>query len=116
MRWKTALLAAAGSTLLDYLCLLVALWAVGAAPRASLVLVAYASGEVLGLVPFTPGGLGFVEAGLTGMLVLAAVPAGFAVTATLLYRLIAYWMPIPVGVVAYLAFRRRSEPGASAEP
>jgi uncharacterized protein (TIRG00374 family) len=117
-RWKSAVLAAAGSTLLDYLCLLVSLWAVGAGPRASLVLVAYAAGEVLGLVPFTPGGLGFVETGLTGMLALAGVPAASAVTATLLYRLIAYWMPIPLGAVAYLAFRRRGgSPGAVvAEP
>jgi uncharacterized membrane protein YbhN (UPF0104 family) len=36
---------------------------VGAHPRPSLVLLAYLSGAILGMVPITPGGLGFVEAG-----------------------------------------------------
>ncbi len=112
-RRRAALLAAAGSTILDYLCLLAALEAVGADPRPSLVLVAYAAGKVLALIPVTPGGLGFVEAGLVGMLTLAGVPAGFAVTATLLYRLITYWLPIPAGAVAYLVFRRGTERSAA---
>jgi hypothetical protein len=43
-------------------------------PRPSLVLLAYTSAELLALVPFTPGGLGFVEAGLVGTLKLAGVP------------------------------------------
>jgi uncharacterized protein (TIRG00374 family) len=106
-RWKAAILAAAGSTAFDYLALLAALRAVGADPRPSLVVLAYTAGELLALVPFTPGGLGFVEAGLVGMLTLAGVPAADAVTATLLYRLVAYWLPIPAGGVAYLLFRRR---------
>jgi uncharacterized membrane protein YbhN (UPF0104 family) len=79
----------------------------GAAPRPSLVLLAYTSAELLALVPFTPGGLGFVEAGLVGTLKLAGVPGPQALTTTLLYRLVAYWLPIPAGGVAYLLFRRR---------
>jgi uncharacterized protein (TIRG00374 family) len=54
-----------------------------------------------------PGGLGFVEAGLVGTLTLAGVPGHDALAATLLYRLVSYWLPIPVGGVAYLLFRRR---------
>jgi uncharacterized protein (TIRG00374 family) len=76
-------------------------------PRPSLVVLAYSSAALLALVPFTPGGLGFVEAGLVGTLTLAGVPAAQALTATLLYRLAAYWLPIPAGGVAYLLFRRR---------
>ena len=38
---------------------------------------------------------------------LAGVPGPRALTATLLYRLVAYWLPIPAGGVAYLLFRRR---------
>jgi uncharacterized membrane protein YbhN (UPF0104 family) len=34
-------------------------------------------------------------------------PGPRALTATLLYRLVAYWLPIPAGGVAYLLFRRR---------
>jgi len=106
-RWKAAVVAAAANTGFDYLALLCALRAVGASPRPSLVLLAYTAAEVLALIPLTPGGLGFVEAGLVGSLTLAGVPAPDALTATLLYRLIAYWLPIPAGGLAYLLFRRR---------
>src|SRR5581483_6591366 len=91
----------------DYLALLAALRAVGANPQPSLVLLAYTAAEVLALVPVTPGGLGFVEAGLVGTLGLAAVPAADALAATLLYRIVAFWLPLPAGGVAYALFRRR---------
>jgi hypothetical protein len=106
-RWKAAVVAAAANTGFDYLALLCALRAVGATPRPSLVLLAYTSAVLLALLPFTPGGLGFVEAGLVGTLRLAGVPGTHALAATLLYRLVAYWLPIPAGGVAYLLFRRR---------
>ena len=109
--WKQAVAAAAGSTLLDYLALLAALRALGAEPRPSVVLIAYSAAEVLALIPVTPGGLGFVEGGLVGMLKLAGVPVGDALAATLLYRIAAFWLPIPVGGVAYLLFRRRYPEG-----
>jgi uncharacterized protein (TIRG00374 family) len=105
--WRSALLAAVGNTVFDYLALLCALRAVGASPRPSLVVLAYAAAELAAQIPFTPGGLGFVEAGLVGTLTLAGTPASAAVTATLLYRLVSYWLPIPAGGVAYLLFRRR---------
>ena len=41
---------------------------------------------MLAQIPVTPGGLGFVEAGLTAMLALAGVNAGDAVLATFAYR------------------------------
>jgi uncharacterized protein (TIRG00374 family) len=60
----------------------------------------------------TPGGLGFVEAGLTSVLVLAGVEAHAAVVATLLYRLVSYWLPIPVGALAWAGWRLR-RPGVA---
>ena len=107
MRWRAALLAAIGSTGFDYLALLLILRAVGADPRPSLVLFAYTSSRLLALVPLTPGGLGFVEAGLVGTLTLAGVGAGAAVVAVFAYRIVSFWLPIPVGGVAYALFRRR---------
>lgn len=106
-RWKMALTAGVGKWLFDYLALLASLSAVGAEPAPSLVLLAYVAGSLLSLIPLTPGGLGFVEAGLTGMLALAGVGAGAAVVATLAYRLVSFWAPIPVGAAAYWLFRRR---------
>src|SRR5918992_996199 len=96
-RWWQALLLAAGRWLLDYLTLLAALTAVHADPRPSTVLLAFCAAQILGTLPLTPGGLGFVEAGLSGTLALAGVPAGAAVVATLAYRLLSFWLPIPAG-------------------
>jgi len=106
-RWKAGVAAAAANTGFDYLALLFALRAVGADPRPSLAVFAYTAAELLALLPFTPGGLGFVEAGLVGTLTLAGVPGSDALAATLLYRLASYWLPIPAGGVAYLLFRHR---------
>ena len=106
-RWWEALLYAAGNWLFDLGALLAALGATGARPRASLVLLAYVVAALLGMIPITPGGLGFVEVGLVATLQLAGVPAATAVLATLAYRLVSYWLPIPVGIVAYALFRRR---------
>ena len=105
-RWWEALPLAAGNWLLDYSALLAALAAVGVRPRASLVLVAYVVAALLGMIPITPGGLGFVEVGLAATLTLAGVAASEATLATLAYRLVSFWMPIPAGGVAYVLYRR----------
>jgi uncharacterized protein (TIRG00374 family) len=106
-RWWQALLFASGRWVLDYLTLLAALTAVGADPRPSLVLLAFCAAQLLGTLPLTPGGLGFVEAGLTGTLALAGVSGGKAVVSTLAYRLVSFWLPIPAGGVAAVMHRRR---------
>lgn len=105
-RWHKALGVAIANWLLDYATLVAALLAVGAEPNPSLVLLAFAGAAVLGMIPITPGGLGFVEAGLVGMLTIAGIPAGDALLATLAYRLFQFWLPIPAGFVAYFLFRR----------
>lgn len=105
--WWKAILLAAGNSLFDYLALLAALTAVGSRPRPTLVLLAYVAAMVLGMIPITPGGLGFVEAGLTATLALAGVSPVDAVLATLAYRLVSYWLPLLVGPFAYLLHRRR---------
>jgi uncharacterized protein (TIRG00374 family) len=106
-QWWEALLLAAGRWVLDYLTLIAALYALGVEPRPSLVLLAFCTAQLLGTLPLTPGGLGFVEAGLTGTLALAGVGAGAAVVATLAYRLVSFWLPIPAGAVAAVIHRRR---------
>jgi hypothetical protein len=41
------------------------------------------------------------------MLTLAGVGGQQAIVATLAYRLVSFWIPLPVGGVAYVLFRRR---------
>lgn len=106
-RWEVALAAAVGNWGLDYLALVACLYAVGATPRLSLILLAYGAAAVLSMIPITPGGLGFVEAGLTAALIAAGVNGESAVLATLAYRLVSYWLPLPAGLVATILFRRR---------
>jgi uncharacterized protein (TIRG00374 family) len=120
-RWKRALAATSGRWAFDYATLVAALAAVGSQPRPSLVLLAFCAAQVLAQIPITPGGLGFVEAGLTAMLTLAGVSAGAAVLATFAYRLFSYWLPLPVGLAAfgwharrYRDVRSESRPGVSA--
>jgi hypothetical protein len=105
--WWQALICAAGNWLLDLVALLVALAAVGAQPRASVVLLAYVVAAFLGMIPITPGGLGFVEGGLIATLGLAGISTADAVLATLMYRLASYWLPLPAGALAYLLHGRR---------
>jgi uncharacterized protein (TIRG00374 family) len=111
-RWKAAMLLSSGRLAFDFGTLLATIRATGVKPNPSLVLLAYAVAGLLALVPITPGGLGLVEAGLSALLILAGVPGGDAVVATLAYRIISYWLPIFVGPFAYLAFRLRyGKPG-----
>jgi uncharacterized protein (TIRG00374 family) len=102
-----AALAAVGKWGFDYLALVCVLAALGVRPDPALVLLAYSSAALLGMIPATPGGLGFVEAGLTGLLALAGVAGGAAAVATLTYRLISFWLPLPAGAVAFWLARRR---------
>jgi uncharacterized protein (TIRG00374 family) len=102
-----ALAASAGRWLFDFLTLLAALSAVHAHPSLSLALLAYAAAQLLAQFPITPGGVGVVEAGMTGTLALAGVAAGPAAVATLMYRLGSYWLQMPVGLVAWVLYRRR---------
>jgi uncharacterized protein (TIRG00374 family) len=106
-QWWQATLLSAGRLLFDYLCLLFSVRAVGAHPRPSLILLAYAVAGIIGLVPITPGGLGIVEASLSGFLVLAGLTGVQAVLATLAYRLASYWLPLLSGPFAYGAFKYR---------
>jgi len=106
-KWWQAVLLTAGRLGFDYGCLLAALRATGTSPRPSLVLLAYSAAGIIALLPLTPGGLGIVEASLSGLLILAGVHPGEALLATLAYRIASYWLPLLAGPPAYLLFRHR---------
>lgn len=107
VRWRAALAAGVGRWMFDYASLLAALAAVGSTPRPGLVLLAFCTAQLLAQIPATPGGLGFVEAGLTASLTLAGVSPADAVLATFAYRLMTYWLPLPLGLAAVISHRRR---------
>jgi len=76
-------------------------------PDPALILLAYVTAQLLSTISITPGGIGFVEAGLAATLVLAGVPHGAAALATLAYRLASFWLSLPAGGAAYWLYRRR---------
>jgi uncharacterized protein (TIRG00374 family) len=104
-RWWLAVFLAAANRMFDYAALVAALTAFGVHVRPSEVLLAFVVAQALALVPITPGGLGFVESGLTALLVVIGVPVDVSVIATLLYRLVSFWLPIPIGVLAWAGWR-----------
>jgi uncharacterized membrane protein YbhN (UPF0104 family) len=106
-RWPWAITASAGNWAFDYLALIAALYAVGATPRFSVVLLAYASAGLLAMVPFTPGGVGFVEVGLYSTLIISGIPARDAALATIAYRMVSWWLPVVSGLLAWFAFKSR---------
>ena len=69
------------------------------------VLVAYGLANILAVIPITPGGLGIIEGVLIPALHGFGVPLDIAGPAVLGYRVVNFWLPIPVGGVAYLSLR-----------
>ncbi|MBA3955546.1 MAG: UPF0104 family protein [Acidimicrobiia bacterium] len=71
------------------------------------VLGAFAFVRLISALPVTPGGLGVVELGLTAALVVAGGNEESVVAGVLVYRALTYLLPIPLGALTYLWWRRR---------
>ena len=63
-------------------------------------------GMVANLFPLAPAGVGAVDAGMIGAFVLFGLPEDTVFPAILVYRLVAFWMPIPFGIVAFFQLRK----------
>jgi uncharacterized membrane protein YbhN (UPF0104 family) len=96
---------AIGYWLFDNLVLLAAFHAFGVAPPLTIVSMAYLIGQLGGALPL-PGGLGGIDGGLIGALILYGVAAAPAAAAVLLYRVILFWVPLVMGVPAFVSLRR----------
>jgi putative heme transporter len=72
-------------------------------------LAAFAFVRLVSALPITPGGLGVVELGLTAALVASGGEEAGVVAAVLVYRALTYLLPIPIGLVLYLKWRKGSE-------
>jgi uncharacterized membrane protein YbhN (UPF0104 family) len=89
----------------DNLTLWATFHAVGLSPGVSVILLGYLIGQIGGLLPI-PGGIGGIDGGLIGTLVVYGAPASTATAAVLAYRLILFWVPLLMGAVAFLGLRR----------
>jgi uncharacterized protein (TIRG00374 family) len=95
--WATA------NWLLDAASLWVFLIAFGHITGIEALLVSYGLANVLAAIPITPGGLGVIEAVLTASLVGFGAAHGQAVLGVIAWRLVNFWLPIPLGAGAYLS-------------
>jgi uncharacterized protein (TIRG00374 family) len=100
---RRAVLWAAANWLLDAASLFVFLVAFGKIENPDGLLVAYGLAYVLAAIPVTPGGLGVVEGVLVPSLVGFGATRGVAIVGVIGYRLVNFWLPIPVGAGAYLS-------------
>lgn len=69
------------------------------------LIISYGLANVLAAIPLTPGGLGVVEGVLSATLVGFGAPRGIALLGVVSYRLLNFWLPIPLGALAYLSLR-----------
>jgi uncharacterized protein (TIRG00374 family) len=63
-------------------------------------------GMIANLFPLAPGGVGAVDAGMIGAFVLFGLPSEPVFASVLVYRAIAFWLPVPPGVVAFFQLRK----------
>jgi len=71
------------------------------------VFVLYVTASLVSNIVPTPGGLGATEAVLAVGLASTGVPVPAAVAATLLYRFMTFWLPIPVGIISLRVLNKR---------
>jgi uncharacterized protein (TIRG00374 family) len=76
-----------------------------AVPKAVLV-QGFFVGMAANLLPFFPGGVGSVDAGMIGAFLAFGLPSSTVIVSVLVYRVIAFWLPIPPGAIAYVQLRR----------
>ena len=79
--------------------------AYGHSTRVDGLIVAFALANIAATIPLTPGGLGVMEITLVASLVGFGVPPSVALLGVASWRLVNFWLPIPVGAATYLSLR-----------
>jgi uncharacterized protein (TIRG00374 family) len=74
-------------------------------PKAVLV-QGFFVGMTANLLPFFPGGVGSVDAGMIAAFLAFGEPSSAVFVSVLAYRVIAFWLPILPGILGYLQLRR----------
>lgn len=65
------------------------------------ILAAIVGTNIISLLPFSPGALILYESSMTYLFVSQGIPLSPAIIATLVYRLLSFWLPIPIGTLLY---------------
>jgi putative heme transporter len=100
----------------DFLCLVCSFRAVHSAIPWHAVLLAYGVAQVVGSLPFVPGGLGVVEGSLAVVLVAYGVGQVTAVSAALAFRIVNFWLAIGIGWLSAALIAHQFRRGRVAGP
>jgi uncharacterized protein (TIRG00374 family) len=112
-----------GALLLDCVTLLLLFWSVGEWPHFSVVLLSYSLAYFFSTISSLPGGGGTFEAAMTVTMVTLGIDHAVALSVTLLYRFLAFWMPLGISAAIYrnvhyhsdVMSRRAESPAATHE-
>lgn len=91
----------------DVASLYFAFWAIGFAIAPAFLLVIFTGSSALSTLSGVPGELGVMETTLAILSTSLGIPPPSAVSAILLFRALSYWLPIPVGYLAFWDLERR---------
>jgi putative heme transporter len=120
--WARAIAMGFANWISDCACLVLSFMSVGSGVPWRGLLLAYGAGQLATALPITPGGLGVVEGSITVALVTFGGGQDSTVAAVLIYRLISFWLLLPVGWGSWLALtiagrgNRPAEPSLAGEP
>jgi uncharacterized protein (TIRG00374 family) len=94
-----------GYWVFDNAVLWAAFHAFGESPPITVILMGYLIGQLGGLLPL-PGGLGGIDGGLIGTLIVYGTEAAVTTAAVVVYRTILFWLPLLLGAAAFISLRR----------
>jgi len=92
----------------DIACLYFVFYALGFPIRMDVLIVGYVLTNYIMSMLLMPEGIGVTELSLTAVYASLGVPSGTVVVATLLFRFIAFWLPIGTGLLAMWDLRRKA--------
>lgn len=115
VRWRATGWAAA-NWLLDAAALALIAVAVGGDVPLSGLLLAYIFGQLVAAAPFTPGGVGVVEATMIAAIVAQGASAAGAAATVLGWRLVSHWIPIAIGLLLLPTLPTGAKAGAERSP
>ena len=104
-RHPAVIAGAIGYWAFDNLVLWATYHAFGVSPPLTVILMGYLIGQLGGALPL-PGGIGGIDLGLIGTLIVYGAPAAATAAAVLAYRIILFWLPLVVGGISFALLRR----------
>jgi uncharacterized protein (TIRG00374 family) len=103
--WRISSAAAVIKWLADFAVLVAATLAVDADVDFVSLATVYVGVQIIRQIPFTPGGIGVIEAALLAGLIAAGSAAAPAAAAVVIYRALTFWLILPAGGIAALLDR-----------